>query len=191
MTTAALLLAAGRGRRYVGPEHKLLASFRGRPLASWAMDAASTAGLDELVVVVGAGIEADGLRALVPDGTRLVVNARAAEGQATSLAAGVEAVDRAGHDAVVVGLADQPLVPAEAWRLVATTAPEAPVVAATFAGARRPPVRLDRSVWPLLPTAGDEGARALLRSRPELVTEVPCPGDPADIDTPEDLARWS
>lgn len=191
MTTAALLLAAGRGRRYVGPEHKLLASFRGRPLASWAMDAASTAGLDELVVVVGAGIEADGLRALVPDGTRLVVNARAAEGQATSLAAGVEAVDRAGHDAVVVGLADQPLVPAEAWRLVATTAREAPVVTATFAGARRPPVRLDRSVWPLLPTAGDEGARALLRSRPELVTEVPCPGDPADIDTPEDLARWS
>lgn len=191
MTTAALLLAAGRGRRYVGPEHKLLASFRGRPLASWAMDAASTAGLDELVVVVGAGIEADGLRALVPDGARLVVNARAAEGQATSLAAGVEAVDRAGHDAVVVGLADQPLVPAEAWRLVATTAPEAPVVTATFAGARRPPVRLDRSVWPLLPTTGDEGARALLRSRPELVTEVPCPGDPADIDTPEDLARWS
>jgi len=191
VTAAALLLAAGLGRRFPGPEHKLLVSFRGRPLASWAMDAAGSAGLDELVVVIGEGAEADELRAIVPEGARVVVNARAAAGQATSLAAGIEAVDGGGHDAVVVGLADQPLVPSEAWRLVATVAPEAPVVVASFGDARRPPVRLARSVWPLLPTTGDEGARALLRSRPDLVTEVPCPGDPADIDTPEDLARWS
>lgn len=190
MTTAALLLAAGRGRRYVGPEHKLLASFRGRPLAAWALDAAAAAlgpGLEELVVVVGDVDVTD----LVPAGARVVVNPRAAEGQATSLAVGVAAAEAAGHTAVVVGLADQPLVPAEAWRLVAVAPADAVIATATFGGARRPPVRLARSVWPLLPTAGDEGARALLRSRPELVTEVPCPGDPADIDTPEDLARWS
>jgi molybdenum cofactor cytidylyltransferase/nicotine blue oxidoreductase len=36
----------------------------------------------------------------------------------------------------------------------------------------------------------DEGARALLASRPDLVDEVDVPGDPTDLDTPDDLARW-
>ena len=184
MTTAAVVLAAGLARRLPG---KLRVPFRGRPLVQWALGAAADAGLDDLFVVVGP----DGLDDLLPDGARAVVNPRAAEGQATSLAAGLAAVDAAGHDAVVVGLADQPFVPVEAWRLVAGAPAEALVVAATFAGERRPPVRLHRSVWPLLPSVGDEGARVLLRSRPDLVVEVPCPGDPTDIDTPEDLERWS
>jgi len=190
VTTAAVVLAAGSGRRFPGPVPKLRAPFRGRPLAAWALASAAAAlgpGLAELVVVVGDVDLAD----LVPAGARTVTNPHAAERQATSLAAGLAAAAAAGHDAVVVGLADPPLVPAEAWRLVAAAPTDALVATATFGGARRPPVRLAAAVWPLLPASGDEGARVLLRSRPELVVEVPCPGDPADIDTPEDLERWS
>jgi CTP:molybdopterin cytidylyltransferase MocA len=104
------------------------------------------------------------------------------------LQVGVAEAERRGARAVVVGLADQPFVDPEAWRRVA--AGTAPIAVATYEGRRRNPVRLDRSVWPLLPTSGDEGARSVLRVRPELVEEIPCPGSPADIDTLEDLASW-
>jgi CTP:molybdopterin cytidylyltransferase MocA len=179
MTTAALVLAAGGGSRFDGETHKLLAPFRGRPLVTWALEAASV--LDELIVVIGA------IEVPVPAGATVVRNERWAEGQATSLTAGIAAATA--HDAVVVGLGDQPLVPAEAWRLVAES--DSPIAVATYGGVRRNPVRLHSSVWPLVPTGGDEGARSLIRGRPELVVPVACPGDPVDVDTQEDLATWS
>jgi molybdenum cofactor cytidylyltransferase len=180
VTTAALVLAAGGGSRFGGDGHKLLAPFRGKPLVTWALDAANV--LDELIVVTGA------VELPLPANAREVRNEHWSDGQATSLAAGIAAA--AGHDAVVVGLGDQPLIPAEAWRLLAA-ATATPIAVATYGGRRRNPVRLAAEVWPLLPTEGDEGARSLLRNRPQLVTEVACPGEPADMDTQEDLATWS
>jgi molybdenum cofactor cytidylyltransferase len=184
MTTAAVLLAAGAGSRFTGPAPKLLAPFRGRAVVDWAIAAAVGAGLDDVFVVCGS-VPVD-----PPVGVTRIDNPRWQDGIATSLGAGVDAARAAGHDAVVVGLADQPLVVAEAWRLVAA-AVATPLAVATYAGTQGHPVRLARVVWDDLPTTGDEGARRLLRGRPELVTAVPCPGSGADIDTVEDLRRWS
>jgi molybdenum cofactor cytidylyltransferase len=192
MTVAAVVLAAGGGSRFAGADHKLLTPFRGRPMVVWAVGAALDAGLDDTIVVVGAvdlgpALEAAG-RA---DSVTIVTNAGWADGQAGSLAVGLAAVDERGHDAAVVGLGDQPLLEADAWRLVASADPGYEIAVATYGGRRRNPVRLGRGVWPELATTGDEGARGLIARRPELVIEVPCPGEPADVDTVEDLTRWS
>jgi CTP:molybdopterin cytidylyltransferase MocA len=182
-----VVLAAGGGTRFAGAHHKLLTPLQERPLVLWAVDAAVEAHLDEVIVVTGAV----DLAHLLRHHDVTVVHADDwQDGQARSLQAGIAAAAERGHDAVVVGLGDQPFVDPVAWRDVAATT-ATPVAAASFGGRLRPPVRIGRDAWPLLPTDGDEGARVLLRSRPELVTAVPCNGDPRDIDTVEDLQQWS
>lgn len=192
MTTAAVVLAAGGGARYTtsgGDGHKLLAPFMGWNVVGWSILSAVSAKLDATYVVVGA-VEIPRI-----DGVRYVDNERWTEGLSSSLQAGVTAAARDGHSAVVVGLGDQPLVVGEAWRQMASVdghaRSRAKIAVATYDGRRGHPLRLDRRVWPLLPEQGEGGAALLIRRRPDLVVEVPCAGHPADIDTTEDLRRWS
>jgi molybdenum cofactor cytidylyltransferase len=187
VTAAAVVLAAGGGKRFAGvpgAAHKLLAPFRGRSVLSWALDAAVGADFDETVIVLGA-IDFD-----LPNGVTAIRNPRWAEGQAGSLAVAVAHARARGHDAIVVGLADQPLVTTEAWRLVGASH-SSPIAVATYEGSRRNPVRLAAAIWDRLPLTGDTGARGLIALHPELVEDVPCPGTPVDIDTVEDLHRWT
>lgn len=185
MTIAAVVLAAGAGSRFAGPGHKLRVPLEGSTVLGRSVAAAIEAGLDETIVVAGA----EDLTDLVPPGVTLVEHERWSEGIAVSLQVGIDTARRHGHEAVVVGLGDQPGVRPAAWRAVAAAV--TPIAVATYGGRRRNPVRLASEVWPLLPVTGDEGARALMRVRPELVGEIPCEGRPGDIDTLEDLERWS
>jgi CTP:molybdopterin cytidylyltransferase MocA len=187
MNVLAVLLAAGGGTRFTGPTHKLDATMGdGRSVYAHAVEQLSRSGAAHLAVVHGTEARD------VPAGVRSLMNARWAEGQATSMAVAVEAARELGVDALVVGLADQPFVPASAWRQIITAPPHWPIVVATYAGRRGPhPVRLAQPVWPLLPPIGDDGARSVLREHADWVLEVPCDGSADDIDTVEDLARWT
>jgi molybdenum cofactor cytidylyltransferase len=187
VTKTAVLLAAGGGTRFVGSTHKLLALLDGVPVFRRSLDQVIAAGFDHVVVVTGA---AD--LAIDEPKVTTVHNAGWQQGQAGSLQLALAAADRRGSEFIVVGLADQPFVPATAWRAIADSDSSAPIVVATYNGVRGPnPVRLHRSVWPHLPTDGDEGARPLMRLHPEWIDEVACEGSGADIDTLEDLGSWT
>lgn len=187
MRTVAVVLAAGGGSRFAGTVHKLLTPLSGRRVIDHAVHHAVDSGIGPVVVVAGAvdlGLDERSVS--------LVVNERWHLGQATSLVAALDAATALGADEAVLALGDQPFIPAEAWRLVAGASPEHRIVVASYDGRRGPhPVRLHRSLWSEVPLDGDDGARELLREHHHLVHEVPCPGSAADIDTLEDLHRWT
>jgi len=186
----AVVLAAGGGSRFAGSVPKLLATVRGQPVLRWAVQPAVEAGIGEVGVVTGAVGEDEASAALAGLTVTLVPNQEWHRGQATSLAAGIGWARARRADAIVVGLGDLLGVPSQAWAGVAA-ADGRPIAVATYGGIRGHPVRLARTVWDELPMAGDRGARDLMARRPELVAEVACAGDPTDIDTLEDLSRWS
>jgi molybdenum cofactor cytidylyltransferase len=182
---AAVLLAAGGGTRFTGSTHKLLAPLGGRPLVAHAVASALAGGIGPVVVVSGAVDLSD----VVPDDVVLIANPEWQQGQATSLAVAIGWARTAGLDAIVVGLGDQPSITPSAWRAVAAAA-ATPIAVATYQGRRGHPVRLAQAIWPRLPVTGDTGARGVMAESPDLVVEIACEGDPVDVDTVEDLARW-
>jgi nicotine blue oxidoreductase len=203
-----MLLAAGDGTRLGQP--KATVELGGLTLAERGVRLLRGGGADPVLVVTGA-VPVD-----VP-GTLAVPNPDWESGMGSSLAAGLRALidgtvlSPAGEEltAVVIALADQPLIGTEAVRrlLAAHRAPGgvsgraseerggagAAVAVAAYGGKPRNPVLIGRAYWAavLETAAGDTGARPFLRAHPDLVTLVECGdvGSPDDIDTPDDLAR--
>ncbi len=178
---AAVILAAGAGTRFEGPVHKLRADLDGTPVLRRAVDAAVDSGIGPVIVVTGA----EPLSDLLPPGVSVLEASDWANGRARSIAAAVRALEATTLGAMVVGLGDMPWVTAGAWRAVAGAA--SPIAVATYDGRRRLPVRIERRLWPELPSAGDEGARRLMERFADLVTEVPVDGSARDVDSVEDL----
>jgi len=182
-----VLLAAGAGSRFraAGGGVKLLAPVAGRPLVEWALAALAEAPLGDRVVVLGAHA-GELLAATDLHGARPVRNEHWQRGMASSLQAGLAALDPACTGAVIV-LGDGPALAAEAIRRVAEAAEGAEgLIAATYDGETSGhPVAIPRALWALLPPEGEQGARALgLPSALVDCSDLPAPGD---ADTPADL----
>jgi CTP:molybdopterin cytidylyltransferase MocA len=185
---AIAILAAGTGSRLAGSTPKPLVPLAGRPLMSYALDAALAARLHPVVLVVGHHHRRVGDAA--PAGVSVVRARGFRRGIGLSLRAALDVLAGwAQVGAVCVGLADQPRVGADAYRRLCRAYDDgATLAAATYHGDRGNPVLLARPLWEEARTlGGDEGARALMRSHP--VVEVACDdvGDPTDVDTIDDL----
>jgi len=220
-TVAGVLLAAGEGSRFGQP--KALVELNGQTLAERGASVLRAGGARPILVVTGAvPLDLHGthtvynsewrtgmgsslraaLRALTGTGTGIStgtgtgISTGTGTGISTGTGTGVGNGADLGRDvgAVVVALADQPLVGAEAVaRLIAAYRDGASVAVAAYGGQPRNPVLLAREHWAevVAMATGDQGARAFLRARPDVVTLVECgdTGRPDDIDTPADLAR--
>lgn len=190
MRVGAVLLAAGEGRR-MGGVVKPAIRLQGVPLINRALFALSGAGVDEVAVVLGHGAER--LSPLVEAFPVTVVrNDRWQEGQAGSVCAGLEAL-RGPFDAVVVCLADQPLLNAQdVTALIAAYKKRShgSIVVPTWKGRRGNPVIFD---WAerdaVLGGEARLGCRHLIDSAPERVVAFEAPNDHfvIDLDTPDDL----
>jgi CTP:molybdopterin cytidylyltransferase MocA len=189
----AVVLAAGASTRLGHP--KQLLAHDGVPLVRRAAEAARDAGARPVLVVLGAGAAAiqPALDAL--PGVQVHVHADWADGLASSLGAGLRALDDATGDdpcdGVLVTLADQPLVDAIALRrLLDAFGAGARVVAARYADALGAPAVFGREHLPALRAlAGDHGAGRWLRAHRDLVTAVPMAAAALDVDTPADVVR--
>ncbi|MFN7953528.1 MAG: nucleotidyltransferase family protein [bacterium] len=185
---AIAILAAGRGSRFGSA--KLLAPLRGTPMLLRAVESARASGASSVLVVVDA--LQDELWGVLPADVTLVLNPRAAEGIASSLRAALAHLSANPQvGACCIGLGDQPLVGADAYRrLAAAHAAGAALAVATYGGERRNPALLGRELWrAAMQLRGDQGARQLFATQP--VIDVACDdtGDPFDVDTPADLAE--
>jgi len=187
---AAIVLAAGQGRRMGGP-NKLAATIRGRPLSRIAAEAAVASRADPVVVVTGH--EPELVRgALGGLDVRIVQNPDYADGLSTSLRRGLAALPE-DVDGAVVLLADMPRVDANVVdRLIAAFDPAGGtlIVVPTFEGKRGNPVLWSRRLFAELATvAGDTGGRHLIGANADAVAEVEIgPAVALDVDTPEALA---
>jgi molybdenum cofactor cytidylyltransferase len=185
-----VILAAGGSERFGRP--KQLEPLRGRPLVQHAINAAAASGAGEVVVVLGASADDVEAAITLPAGARVVVNLLHAQGQSTSLQAGLRALDDPVGAAVIL-LGDQPgIAPETIRRVVDAWRDRKPaIVQARYHGLPGHPVLFAREVWPqLLAVTGDRGARDVLAADARRIAWVDVESDPPpDIDTPRDLMR--
>lgn len=187
MRLAVAVLAAGSSRRF-GPVDKLRAPFRGKPLGLHVSDA-----LAEVPAGLRMVIASDEQHSCAGNwrdtGFEIVRNPSADEGMGTSVATAARIARRAECNALLIALADMPLIPVTHFRALVDAAsalgPDL-LIASTNGIVRMPPAIFGSGQFGrLAELTGDKGARLILGEGDTIKCRTRWL---ADIDTPEVLA---
>lgn len=192
---AALVLAAGAGRRFGGA--KLTSAYDGGRLIDGALQAAFASPSEIVIVVVGSDPAVAPAALALADRLgqsrrlRIVAAADHAQGLSASLKAGLAAIPEEA-DGVFLFLGDMPHVPHALAAELARSLGQGLAAAPMHAGRRGHPVLFARALFPRLAELdGDKGAGAILGGLgPELILlNTDDPGVLFDVDLREDACR--
>lgn len=185
---SACVLAAGTSTRF--GETKLVRNLHGKPLVQHALLASQGACEGRVTLVVGHD-EAAVIAATSGHSDNVIVNHDHQQGIGTSISAGVGEC-RDGADAILIVLADQPLVTSahlieliDHW-----SGADDEIIASTFDGVVGPPILFPKKAFDALcELSGDTGAKKILSNDEFHVRSIDFPPAGMDVDTPEDLRK--
>ncbi len=186
---AVIVLAAGRGSRFLGADHKLAQRLGSATVFATTLRHAVATQLP--VVVVTTQAFADVARRSVAARDVIVLPEVGTPGQEAlgmgySISSGVSAIPDAGGWLILPG--DMPMVRSDTMLEVARELADHAVVFAQHKGVRGHPVGFSAELYSELATLrGDEGARRLVARYPAIGVEVDDPGVLIDVDTEADL----
>jgi molybdenum cofactor cytidylyltransferase len=186
---AVIVLAAGRGSRVLGAEHKLSQHLGASTVLGCTLQHAIASHLQ--VVVVTTAALADVARRSVAARDVIVLPDVGAPGQSQlgmgySISVGVAARPDAGGWLILPG--DMPRVQPLTLQAVARELDHHAVAYAQYKGRRGHPVGFSPELYSeLAELSGDEGARRLIARYPAFGVEVDDPGVLVDVDTVADL----
>ena len=184
----ACVLAAGTSARFGST--KLVRHMRGKPLLQHALIAAQGACKGRVTLVVGHDDEAV-VEASAGLSDNVVVNREYQRGIGTSISTGIRAC-RDGADAILIVLADQPLVTAAHLNQLIDhwSGADDEIIASAFEGIVGPPILFPKKAFDALcELSGDTGARKILSNDEFRVSSIDFAPAGTDIDTPEDLQK--
>ena len=186
---AVIVLAAGRGSRFLGPDHKLAQSLGSLSVLGTTLRQVIASQLP-VVVVTTEPLAEVARRSVAARDVVLVPEVGSAGqsglGMGYSIAAGVLARPDAGGWLILPG--DMPQIRPDTLQRVARELTAHAVVYAQYKGRRGHPVGFSGELYSeLVALTGDEGARRVIARYPAFALNVDDPGVLVDVDTVADL----
>jgi molybdenum cofactor cytidylyltransferase len=186
-----IILAAGSATRMGRP--KQLLSYQGRSLILHAVEVALASLCQPIIVVLGAYVEQIKPE-LMLKAVQVVENSQWQEGMSSSIRAGISMLLKTNSklDAVIISLADQPLVSPQIFNQLIKSYQETQkvIIASKYNETTGVPALFSNALFPeLMQLEGDKGAKALIQKYIDTGLILLIPEAAIDIDTPDDYKQ--
>jgi molybdenum cofactor cytidylyltransferase len=186
-----IILAAGAATRMGRP--KQLLSYQGRSLILHAVEVALASLCQPIIVVMGAYVEQIKPE-VMPKAVQVVENSQWQEGMSSSIRAGISMLVKTNSklDAVIISLADQPLVSPQIFNQLIQSYQETQkvIIASKYNETTGVPALFSKALFPeLMQLEGDKGAKALIQKYIDTGLILLIPEAAIDIDTPDDYKQ--